>query len=159
MLYFIDKNKIFCLYIAASKKNTMCPQKNILQPIHLGEIIREKVKRSGMSITEFAEKINLSRPAVYQLFEKQSIDCELIRRISILLEENLFCDIYQEVQKSLPENISKQSNVFPNFPDGDELMKLHHDMMILIEKFHQELLVIKNILTEIKVELNEMKSK
>jgi hypothetical protein len=83
----------------------------------------------------------------------------MIRKISILLGENLFCDIYNEVQKTLPENISKQSNIFPNFPDGDELMKLHYDMMMLMEKYHQELLVIKEILTEIKVELKEMNSK
>jgi len=112
-----------------------------------------------MSITEFAEKINLSRPAVYQLFEKKSIDCEMIRKISILLGENLFCDIYNEVQKTLPENISKKGNVSPNLPDGDELMKLLYDMMMLMEKYHQELLVIKDILTEIKVELKERKSK
>jgi plasmid maintenance system antidote protein VapI len=147
------------MYIAAEKNIKMGSNRNNhSETIHLGQIIREKVKRSGMSITEFAEKINLSRPAVYQLFEKKSIDCEMIRKISILLGENLFCDIYNEVQKTLPENISKQS-IFPNFPDGDELMKLHYDMMMLMEKYHQELLVIKDILTEIKVELKERKSK
>jgi len=138
----------------------MCPNTdNQLETIHFGKIIKEKVKRSGMSITEFAKKINISRPAVYQLFQKKSVDCELIRKISILLGENLFCDIYNEVQKTLPENISKKGDVSPNLPNSEELMKLHHDMMILLEKYHLELLVIKDLLTEIKVELKKMKSK
>ncbi len=126
----------------------MCPQKNILQPIHLGEIIREKVKRSGMSITEFAEKINLSRPAVYQLFEKQSIDCELIRRISILLEENLFSSVYQEVQNLLPESQSKTDEVNKN----DDIFKGIHEIQMKLEHNSQELSIIKKLLIELKVE-------
>ncbi len=58
--------------------------------IHIGEIIKELVKKSGISVTEFSEKINYSRRNTYQIFDKETIDTGLLVKISKVLKQNLF---------------------------------------------------------------------
>ncbi len=78
-------------------------RKSSKNKIHLGRLIQEKLNTSGYSVTEFAEKISLSRPAVYQMFNKQSIDSDLLIRISLLLKENFIKYMHQEVEEKLGE--------------------------------------------------------
>jgi transcriptional regulator with XRE-family HTH domain len=62
---------------------------------HIGERIRERfeAKRSAdpaFSKAEFARRIHVHRSTVYHLFERHSIDTELLRRISEALDYD-FC--------------------------------------------------------------------
>ena len=57
--------------------------------IHIGHIIQSRVK-DKMTVTEFAGRLNYSRQSVYDIFEKTSIDTELLSRIGEVLGENLF---------------------------------------------------------------------
>lgn len=50
--------------------------------IHLGKLIKEKFEESNLSISEFARRINRSRSVVYDIFERQSIDIEMLENIS-----------------------------------------------------------------------------
>jgi transcriptional regulator with XRE-family HTH domain len=124
--------------------------------VHIGKIIQEKVKRSGLTITEFAEKINLSRPAVYQLFNKQSIDCDVLGRICLVLGENLFAILYSEFEKVIEISSTKdmvketESVYITNNNNNKEVVKK-------LEHIHQDLISIKNILIEMKEEKNEEK--
>ena len=58
--------------------------------IHIGKKIKEAVKKSGMSVTEFAAKINYSRRNIYSIFEKESVDTSLLIKISEVLEQDFF---------------------------------------------------------------------
>ena len=58
--------------------------------MHIGKKIREAVKKSGMSVTEFAEKINYSRRNIYSIFNKESVDTSLLIKISEVLEQDFF---------------------------------------------------------------------
>ncbi|MFI5164812.1 MAG: helix-turn-helix transcriptional regulator [Bacteroidia bacterium] len=58
--------------------------------MHIGKKIKEAVKRSGMSVTEFASKINYSRRNIYSIFEKESVDTSLLTKISDVLEQDFF---------------------------------------------------------------------
>ena len=58
--------------------------------MHIGKKIKETVQRSGMSVTEFAAKINYSRRNIYSIFEKESIDTSLLAKISEILEQDFF---------------------------------------------------------------------
>jgi len=58
--------------------------------IHIGEKIKEVLKVSDMSVTEFAQKISYSRRNVYSILSKKSIDTELLERVSKVLEYNFF---------------------------------------------------------------------
>jgi len=58
--------------------------------IHIGRIIREKLREKERTVTWFAQKLCCVRPNVYKIFEKQSVDTILLLRISIILEEDFF---------------------------------------------------------------------
>ena len=58
--------------------------------IHIGEIIKELVATKKMSVDEFSEKINCSKRNVYKIFDRASIDTEMLIRISKVLGQNLF---------------------------------------------------------------------
>ena len=66
---------------------------------HIGRLIKEKVKNSKYSITEFAKEINCSRRNVYAIFERESVDTELLKKIGNVLEYNFFQYYIPELQK------------------------------------------------------------
>ena len=58
--------------------------------IHIGQIIKDILKSKKMNVTEFSEKINYTRGNAYKIFNKTSIDTNLLIKISKVLGENLF---------------------------------------------------------------------
>lgn len=51
--------------------------------IHIGDQIRKKISEQGLTITEFAKRINRSREAVRGILQKKSINTELLSTISV----------------------------------------------------------------------------
>lgn len=64
--------------------------------VHIGNIIKEAVKKKGIKVTSFADEINCSRRNVYGIFKKKNIDTELLRVICEKLGENLFLHYISE---------------------------------------------------------------
>lgn len=58
--------------------------------IHIGKKIKEELYRQGMPVAVFAKKINRTRNVVYNIFERESIDTELLNKISRVLN----CDFF-----------------------------------------------------------------
>jgi transcriptional regulator with XRE-family HTH domain len=58
--------------------------------INIGRIIKDTLKSRNMSIAEFAESINCTERNVYKIFNKPSIDTEMLRKINQVLGKNLF---------------------------------------------------------------------
>jgi hypothetical protein len=56
-----------------------------LKDIHIGKIIKEKVKENSMTVTEFTTKIHHERTTTYEIFKNKSIDIELLIKISEVL--------------------------------------------------------------------------
>ncbi len=56
----------------------------------LGELIRQVFLDRGMKVTAFADKTGLARQSVYRLFRRDSVDTELLARISTVLEYDFF---------------------------------------------------------------------
>lgn len=84
--------------------------------IHIGEIIKNLVKKKGISVTDFADKINYSRRNVYEIFDKKSIDTELLVKIGKILEQNLFLNYISE--KDISELINNKKT------SADELINI-----------------------------------
>lgn len=59
-------------------------------PIHIGKKIQEEVYKQGISITGFAKKINKSRNVVYNIFNRESVDTNLLNTIGKVLH----CDFF-----------------------------------------------------------------
>jgi hypothetical protein len=64
----------------------------ILHPmaIHIGSIIKDVLRTKKIDVTAFARKINFTRSNAYKIFNKPSIDTQLLIRINKILGENLF---------------------------------------------------------------------
>lgn len=58
--------------------------------IHIGQAIRRRLDESGHSVVWFARQLSVSRSNVYILFEKRSIDTNILLRISLLLDFDFF---------------------------------------------------------------------
>ena len=69
--------------------------------VHIGGKIKEAVKKSGMSVTEFAKKINYSRRNIYSIFEKESVDTAILKKIGDILEYDFFVDYSLNTKKQL----------------------------------------------------------
>lgn len=62
-------------------------------PVKIGALIRQKLREDGRSVSWFAAKICCSRANAYKIFEKDSIDTNLLTRISNVLNHNFFDDL------------------------------------------------------------------
>ena len=60
------------------------------QKIHIGTLIREKLKEEERSVAWFARKLHCDRTNIYKIFQKQHLDSELLLKISIVLDYNFF---------------------------------------------------------------------
>ena len=69
--------------------------------IPIGQIIREEVDRQGMTLDEFAKRISTSRTNAYDIFNRLSIDMELLERISKVLHRNFFAEMAQQMKLQL----------------------------------------------------------
>ncbi len=72
--------------------------------IHIGTIIKDTLKTKKMDVTEFAKKINYTRGNAYKIFNKPSIDTDLLAKIGRVLGENLFFNYLTDEEIAAHEN-------------------------------------------------------
>jgi transcriptional regulator with XRE-family HTH domain len=58
--------------------------------VHIGKKIKQQLTIKKISVQAFALKINTTRNNVYNIFERQSIDTELLYKICIILNHDFF---------------------------------------------------------------------
>ena len=66
--------------------------------IHIGKLIEEEMKRQQRSPVWLAKKINCERPNVYYIFRQESINTDLLLRISRALNHNFFLHYIREME-------------------------------------------------------------
>jgi len=68
--------------------------------INLGEMVRQQVEEKHLSKAKFAESVGIARQNIEKtVFQKHSIDTDLLCRISEVLECNFF-DYFQDMDSS-----------------------------------------------------------
>lgn len=65
----------------------------------IGILIKEELERQERSISWFARKLSCDRSNIYRLFQKESIDTNLLTRISVLLGRDFFSDLSQYLKE------------------------------------------------------------
>lgn len=60
--------------------------------MHIGEAIRKELERQEKTVVWLAEQIPCHRTNVYRIFEKDSIDTRILKRISSILKHDFFAD-------------------------------------------------------------------
>jgi plasmid maintenance system antidote protein VapI len=124
--------------------------------IHIGNIIRETVKRKGIRVTSFANEINCSRRNVYEIFRKKNIDTELLLVINEKLGENLFLYYLTENELSNYQNhkyaeflIERLSSNEPLAAEPDHEYGTHSkaslQLLDIIRELQEEVNKLKNI--------------
>lgn len=60
------------------------------EEVHIGELIKKKLKEEERTVSWFARKLHCDRSNVYKIFKKTNIDIELLRKISVIFNHDFF---------------------------------------------------------------------
>ena len=71
--------------------------------IDIGKLIIAELRRQRKSVSWLARELGTNRMACYRMFAKQSIDTEVLRRVSVILKHDFF--------KVYSINIAEETNV------------------------------------------------
>lgn len=74
-----------------------------LSPMHIGHRIREVLTEQRRPASWLAARICVTRTHVYKIFEKQTLDTDLLLRISRVLGHDFFADISDELRGVSPD--------------------------------------------------------
>lgn len=74
---------------AVNKVHAFFMQSEIIE-IHIGKLIRQKLKEQGRTVTWFAAQIPCTRKHAYRIFNNPNINTELLIRINAILDYNFF---------------------------------------------------------------------
>lgn len=58
--------------------------------IFIGKLIQEELKAQQKSVVWFAQELGCNRTNIYKIFNRRSLDAELLLRISRVLGRNFF---------------------------------------------------------------------
>ena len=67
-----------------------------VENLHVGRLVRRKLREQGRSVTWLAQQIPCTRNHMYKIFQKQNVDTALLLRISCVMNYNFFDDFFQE---------------------------------------------------------------
>lgn len=76
-------------------------QSSQMESLHIGNMIRAELKAQGRTVTWFAQAIHTDRTNVYKILSKDTIDLQLLIRISKLLHR----DFLQDVSKAMGNEV------------------------------------------------------
>lgn len=69
--------------------------------LHIGKLIQEELHRQERTVSWFARKLFCDRTNVYDIFQRRSIDTELLLRISMILNYDFFKHYTDEIMEKL----------------------------------------------------------
>lgn len=75
--------------------------------MHIGRILQQRLKDEGRTVVWLANELGCHRTNVYNLFDKYSIDTQLLQRISIIMHYNFFSLYEDEVKAKINEKSPK----------------------------------------------------
>lgn len=92
-----------------------------MEDIHIGESIKVIFDSKGLTVSEFARRINKSRENTYDIFTRKTIDTGLLLTISKVLEYDFFRYYTQDESKS--QEIKKLSDEVKFLKEVVEVLK------------------------------------
>ncbi len=66
----------------------------------IGLLIKKRLEEDERTVAWFARKLSCTRANIYKIFEKESLDTELLMRISKILD----CDFFQYFSENLKDD-------------------------------------------------------
>lgn len=112
--------------------------------IHIGQRIKEELYKQGISVSVFAKKISRSRNVVYDIFERESIDTDLLNKIGKILNCDFF-SMYSSQKEYLTDSV-KHFNVnesgIPYGKNSEQILALQQQNLSL----QNEVVYLKKII-------------
>lgn len=71
--------------------------------IDIGQRIHDVILHRQCNITLLAAELGCDRKSVYRLFDKQSIDIQLLMRLSIILRYDFIDEYHQELKNKMKD--------------------------------------------------------
>lgn len=92
----------------------------------IGQLIKERVKAKKMAVTDFAKAINVERSNVYYIFQRDSIDTKMLKKIGQVLGYDFFQDLLEEdtIKKLILKNKVDSVVYVPVHLTQDDIDKL-----------------------------------
>ena len=81
---------------------------NATSNIHIGHIIQARLKTDQHSASWLAREIGCTRNHVYKIFNRPSLDADLILRISIVMSFNFFQYYSAEVNVAIKARMGEE---------------------------------------------------
>lgn len=75
--------------------------------LHIGHLIQAQLKADKRSVGWLAREIGCTRNNVYKIFNKASLDSDLILRVSKAMQFNFFRYYTEEVAKNMKERLGE----------------------------------------------------
>jgi transcriptional regulator with XRE-family HTH domain len=79
-----------------------------MQNVHIGKKIKARQEEQGLSVAEFARRLNRSSQSIYHIFSSSSIDTELLCDISKVLNFNFFTYWITKEENTDAKNVKKK---------------------------------------------------
>ena len=76
--------------------------------IHIGQCIKEQLKKDHRSVGWLSREIGCTRNHVYKIFNKPSLDSDLLLRISLAMNFNFFQYYTAEFKEHLARRIGEE---------------------------------------------------
>lgn len=80
---------------------------NLKPMFHIGSIVERELRKQGCSATWFAAKLRCNRQNVYNIFQRPSIDSDLLMHISLILHHNFFEELSDNYKRRHEEERKK----------------------------------------------------
>ena len=122
---------------------------------HLGEILQEAIKNSGISITRIVDELGITRPTIYRKFKEETIDYGFVKKVGEIINHDFSNDFTSLQQSSLSFVTPTVRNAVapvvtsrvtqPQITDADpsrQLLLLQAKYISLLEAYNELLLKV-----------------
>ena len=65
---------------------------------HIGQVIKQELERQERTVVWLARKLSCDRSNIYRIFQKESIDTNLLVRISVILQYDFFAGFSDSIR-------------------------------------------------------------
>jgi hypothetical protein len=93
--------------------------------IHIGNIVQNQVKNSGIKIAELARRINKSRRFIYVLFENKNAPLHYVQEIGNALHYDFSSEI-SGIDKTKEIEVCWKDKYISLLEEHQQLLKLHY---------------------------------
>lgn len=111
---------------------------------HFGQEIKKIIKKKGMTISEFARRINKSRENVYDIFTRKSLDTDLLKSISQVLDYDFMGKSIEKTRENYPDVLSDVSHY--QTKAEQELYLIREELLIL----RKEMIAVQDRLAKLE---------